>query len=152
MAVVVQRMVDARSSGVMFTQSPVNGDRSVVALDASWGLGSAVVGGEVTPDSYVINKITGDVVRKTIADKAVRDVPVPGGQGVRAEAVPEEMRTVAAVDDDEIHMLVEIGRRVEQHYGCPQDNRVGDLCQRAAGFCREYLPATESARDRGARS
>jgi pyruvate,water dikinase len=119
MAVVVQRMVDARSSGVMFTRSPLTGDRSVVAIDASWGLGSAVVGGEVTPDSFVVSKITGEVTR-SIADKAVRHVPAPGG-GVHAEPVPEELRQEPAVDDAELHALVDVARRIERHYGCPQD-------------------------------
>jgi phosphoenolpyruvate synthase/pyruvate phosphate dikinase len=121
MAVVVQRMVDARSSGVMFTRSPLNGDRSVVAVEASWGLGSAVVGGAVTPDAFTVNKVTGDVIRRTIADKRVRDVPAEDGTGVRAEPVPDELRTVPAVNDAELRCLVELARRVEDHYGCPQD-------------------------------
>ena len=58
MAVVVQLMVDARSAGVMFTRSPSSGDRSVVAVESSWGLGSAVVSGEVTPDSFLMSKVT----------------------------------------------------------------------------------------------
>lgn len=121
MAVVVQRMVDARSSGVMFTRSPVNGDRSVVVVEASWGLGSAVVGGVVTPDLFTVSKVTGDVVRRTIADKRVRDVPVVYGTGVRTEPVPEDLRTVPAVNDDELGRLVELARAVEDHYGVPQD-------------------------------
>ena len=63
MAVVVQRMVDSRSSGVMFTRSPLTGDRSVICLDASWGLGSAVVSGDVTPDSHMVSKVTGQITR-----------------------------------------------------------------------------------------
>ena len=62
MAVVVQSMVDARAAGVMFTRSPTSGDRSVVTIEGSWGLGSAVVGGEVTPDRWVVGKITGEIV------------------------------------------------------------------------------------------
>jgi pyruvate, water dikinase len=121
MAVVVQRMVDARSSGVMFTRNPLNGDRSVVAVEASWGLGSAVVGGAVTPDSFTVSKVTGEVIRRKIVDKRVRDVPVEGGAGVRAELVPDELRSVPAVDDGELRCLVELARKVEDHYGCPQD-------------------------------
>lgn len=121
MAVVVQRMVDARSSGVMFTRSPVTGDRSVVAVDASWGLGSAVVSGEVTPDSYVLSKITGEVLRKTIAVKTVRDVPSAEGSGVRTEPVPDEIREAPALEPPELAALLEIARKVERHYGCPQD-------------------------------
>ena len=61
MAVVVQHMVDARAAGVMFTRSPLTGDRSVITIEAAWGLGSAVVSGEVTPDRFVVAKITGDL-------------------------------------------------------------------------------------------
>ena len=61
MAVVVQRMVDARTAGVMFTRSPTTGDRSVIVIEGAWGLGSAVVSGEVTPDRFVVGKITGEI-------------------------------------------------------------------------------------------
>ena len=63
MGVTVQLMVDAEVSGVMFTCNPVSGDPSMVALNASWGLGIGVVGGEVTPDDYLVSKVTGEVVR-----------------------------------------------------------------------------------------
>jgi pyruvate,water dikinase len=69
MAVLVQRMVDARCSGVMFTRSPASGDRSVIAIEAAWGLGSAVVGGAVTPDSFLVSKVTGGIVRRQVAVK-----------------------------------------------------------------------------------
>src|SRR3712207_5226454 len=88
MAVVVQQMVGARSSGVMFTRSPLTGDRSVIAIDASWGLGSAVVSGDVTPDSFVVNKATGEVVRRTVSTKTRWHQPDPSGHGVVATDVP----------------------------------------------------------------
>jgi pyruvate,water dikinase len=121
MAVVVQRMVDARSAGVMFTRSPLTGDRSVVAICAAWGLGSAVVGGEVTPDEFVVNKITGDVQRSIVSTKALRHVPDHAGSGTRAEPVPEPMQERAALEPDEIRALAALARRVEQHFGQPQD-------------------------------
>jgi pyruvate,water dikinase len=121
MAVVVQRMVDARSSGVMFTRSPLTGDRSVVAIDASWGLGSAVVSGDVTPDSFVVNKVTGEIVRRTVSTKTRWHQPDPGGHGVVETDVPEQLRDVAALADDEIGELVTIARKIETHYGHPQD-------------------------------
>ena len=77
MGVTVQLMVDAAVSGVLFTCNPVSGDPSVVAIDASWGLGLSVVGGEVTPDQYLVSKITGDVVRRTVGDKAIEYVAGP---------------------------------------------------------------------------
>jgi len=121
MAVVIQRMVDARSSGVMFTRSPTTGDRSVVALEASWGLGSAVVSGEVTPDRFVVAKVTGEIVRRDVSVKLRRHRPHPSGFGVLDEEVPEAQRTIAAVSDAEVLALAAIARKVERHYGCPQD-------------------------------
>lgn len=121
MAVVVQRMVGSRSSGVMFTRSPQTGDRSVIAIDASWGLGSAVVSGDVTPDSFVVNKVDGEIVRRTVATKTRWHQPDPSGHGVVETDVPTQLRDVPAVDDEEIAELVAIARKVEAHYGCPQD-------------------------------
>lgn len=121
MAVVVQRMVDARSSGVMFTRSPTSGDRSVIALEASWGLGSAVVSGEVTPDRYVVSKVTGEIVRRDVSEKLRRHRPDPCGSGVVDEEVPEAQRRIASVSDQEVHALVSVARKVERHYGCAQD-------------------------------
>ena len=78
MAVVVQTMVDARTAGVMFTRSPVSGDRSVITIEGAWGLGSALVGGEVTPDRWVVAKITGEISVRDISDKAIRHAQVAG--------------------------------------------------------------------------
>jgi len=120
MGVVVQRMVRARCAGVMFTRSPTTGDRSVIAIEASWGLGSAMVGGEVTPDKYVINKVTLEVVKRAISPKTVRHVPLPQG-GVRAEPVPEAQQLQACLGDDQLKELARIAKLVERHYGKPQD-------------------------------
>jgi pyruvate,water dikinase len=120
MAVVVQRMVDSRSSGVMFTRSPLTGDRSVVAIDASWGLGSAVVSGDVTPDSFVVSKVTGDI-RRTVATKTTWHRPDPSGSGVVESDVPGELQDRPAVSDEELAELVAVARRIEAHYGAPQD-------------------------------
>jgi pyruvate,water dikinase len=121
MAVVVQRMVDARSSGVMFTRSPVTGDRSVVCVDTSWGLGSAVVSGDVTPDSFVISKVTGEITKRTVAVKTRWHRPDPAGSGVLEDDVPAELRQRPAVSDAELAELVAVARRIEAHYGTPQD-------------------------------
>jgi pyruvate,water dikinase len=120
MAVVIQRMVNSRSSGVMFTRSPETGDRSVIAIESSWGLGSCIVSGEVTPDRYVVNKVTGDIVRRTVSHKARAHVPQSAG-GVREEDVTAERRDLPSVSDDEIKGLWALGRKVEAHYGRAQD-------------------------------
>ena len=75
MAVVVQIMVNSRCSGVMFTRSPTSGDKSVITIEASWGLGSSIVSGEVTPDKFVVNKITSEISNKNIASKAIEHLP-----------------------------------------------------------------------------
>jgi len=120
MAVVVQRMVDARSSGVMFTRSPLTGDRSVITIEGAWGLGSAVVSGEVTPDRFVIAKITGEISVREIRDKHVRHAPAPGGGTVELEN-PGDLRHAPCVSDGELAALRDIARNVERHYGRPQD-------------------------------
>jgi pyruvate,water dikinase len=120
MAVVVQRMVDARTAGVMFTRSPTTGDRSVITIEGSWGLGSAVVGGEVTPDRFVLGKITGEISVRDISDKHLRHRPAPGG-GIVDEPVPEAERRLPCISDEELQALRAVGRRIEKHYGRSQD-------------------------------
>ena len=145
MAVVVQQMVGARSSGVMFTRSPLTGDRSVVAIDASWGLGSAVVSGDVTPDSFVVSKVTGEISRRTVATKTRWHQPDPSGAGVVEADVPAELRDVPSISDAEIAELVAIARRVEAHYGCPQD--IEWAVDPAASPEESIVPAAEPAGD-----
>ena len=120
MGVVVQGMVNAEKAGVMFTRSPLTGDRSVVTIEGAWGLGSAVVSGEVTPDRFVIGKITGEISVREISDKHVQHLPAPGG-GVGEAETPEELRRVPCLSDAEITRLRDIARKVERHYGRPQD-------------------------------
>lgn len=120
MAVVVQIMVDARTAGVMFTRSPVSGDRSVISIEGAWGLGSALVSGEVTPDHWVVAKITGEISVREISDKAIRHARSPAG-GVEDLAVEESMRREPCLSDEELQSLRAIGRQVERHYGRPQD-------------------------------
>lgn len=120
MAVVVQQMVDARTAGVMFTRSPTTGDRSVIVIEAAWGLGSAVVSGEVTPDRFVVGKITGEITVREISDKQVRHVPLPQG-GTAEEATPAALRAQPCLSDVELMTLRDVARRIERHYGRPQD-------------------------------
>ncbi len=120
MAVVMQSMVDSRTAGVMFTRSPLTGDRSVMAIEGSWGLGSAVVGGEVTPDRWVVGKITGEISVREISTKLIRHAAAAAG-GAETVPVPEELQCAPSLSDDEIQTLRTIGRKVERHYGRPQD-------------------------------
>jgi pyruvate,water dikinase len=95
MAVVVQRMVDAERAGVLFTCDPVQRRRDRMIVEAAFGLGERVVAGEVTPDHYVLDR-DGEVKR-------------------------EQLVGAGAVSRDELRMLAELGRRLEQHFGRPQD-------------------------------
>jgi pyruvate,water dikinase len=121
MSVAVQYMVDARVAGVMFTLNPVSGDRSSVAIDASYGLGVSVVGGEVTPDSFLVSKVTREIVRRQIGAKAIEVVADPAARTTITRAVSDERQAQPSLSDEEIGRLVEIGRRIETHYAQPQD-------------------------------
>jgi pyruvate, water dikinase len=120
MAVVVQKMVNARAAGVMFTRSPLTGDRSVITIEGAWGLGSAVVGGEVTPDRWVIGKVTGEISVREISDKHIQHVPA-AGSGIEHVPVAAEQRQIPCLSDAQLQALRELGRKVERHYGRPQD-------------------------------
>jgi pyruvate, water dikinase len=121
MGVAVQLMVDAEVSGVLFTCNPVSGDPSMVAVNASWGLGLAVVGGEVTPDDFLVSKITFEVVREHVNAKEIEYVPDAAGRGAVRVDVPEERRTIPCLDSTALETLVEMSRRVEGYFGEHQD-------------------------------
>ncbi|HEX7082831.1 MAG TPA: PEP/pyruvate-binding domain-containing protein [Gaiellaceae bacterium] len=146
MAVAVQAMVDARVAGVAFTRNPVSGDPATVAIDASWGLGVSVVGGEVTPDSFLVNKITGAVVRSRVGAKETECLPDPAGGGTATVAVDDERRSLPCLEPEELAALVDMARRVERHYGCHQD--VEWAIDRATGELRllQARPETVWAR------
>src|SRR6185312_5160778 len=106
MGVTIQLMVDAAVSGVMFTCNPVSGDRSTIAINASWGLGLAVVGGEVTPDDYLVSKVTGEIIRETISDKDMEYVP--GDDGPKHLRVDDQRRNEPCLHDGEIVRLIDV--------------------------------------------
>lgn len=120
-AVGVQRMVHPRAAGVLFTLSPRTGDRSLIVIEGSWGAGVAVVSGEVTPDEFTVNKVTLEIVRRKISQKAVRFVP-SGDQGLLVKApVPEERQSVPCLSEAEVVELARLGRQLEEAYGYPVD-------------------------------
>jgi pyruvate,water dikinase len=121
MGVAVQLMVDAEISGVLFTCNPVSGDPSMVAINASWGLGLAVVGGEVTPDDYLVSKVTREVVREHVHVKDVEYVPDAAGRGAVRVPVPAERQSIACLGPPALDALVDVARRVERYFGSHQD-------------------------------
>jgi len=121
MGVVVQRMLRPRAAGVMFTRSPVTGDRSVVAIEGTWGLGSALVAGEVTPDCFTVSKVTGEITGRRIGAKLRFHSFRPNEPGISSWAMPLALRGTPCLTDDEARALAAVGQRVEEHYGVPQD-------------------------------
>jgi len=117
----VQKMVDAKAAGVMFTINPVTGDPNQIVIEGNWGLGEAVVSGAVTPDDYIVDKNTLQIIEKRIAKKTVEYVKDPeSGQTVHAN-VPPERQEKSCLTDKEIIKLAELAKRIEQHYGRAQD-------------------------------
>jgi pyruvate,water dikinase len=119
--VTVQLMVDAAVSGVMFTCNPLNGDPSTVAVNASWGLGLSVVGGEVTPDDYRVSKVTGEVLSKSVGPKVLEYVPDPAGSGATKVKVAAERQSVACLDEEQLGLLADVAGKIESHFGGHQD-------------------------------
>ena len=119
-AVVVQRMVNSERSGVMFTADPATGDRSHIVIDAAFGLGEVVVGGQVEPDTYVVAKDSTSILQTRVGVQAFEVVRGADGHDQRVDLDPESgARRV--LSDDEVIRLARLGLRVEQHYGAPQD-------------------------------
>ncbi len=119
LAVVVQELVPADVAGILFTANPVTGDRGEVILNASWGLGEAIVGGLVTPDHFVVDKRTGELRSQEIADKATMTVRTP--DGTREEPVLAFQRGELALTGEQAAELARLGTRIEALYGQPMD-------------------------------
>jgi len=120
LAVVVQKMVNSARSGVMFTADPSTGDRSRILVEAAFGLGEVVVGGQVEPDTYTVDK-TGPHIRDArVGHKAFKIVKGPQGTDHRVDLTQEEATRRVLVDAD-ILKLTELALKVENHYGTPQD-------------------------------
>jgi pyruvate,water dikinase len=121
MGVVVQRMVPAEAAGVMLTIDPITGDRSAIVIEAAYGLGAAVVNGEVTPDRACVDKVLLEIRSKSIGTKTVAYRFSPSSQGSQLQAVPHELQNKPSVTDAEILELARLGKRMELAMGCTQD-------------------------------
>lgn len=118
LAVVVQQMVESEKSGVLFTANPVNNDRSEIQLNASYGLGEAVVSGKVTADSFICTK-DGAIKNSVMGSKKIQIVYDEAG--TKEIPVPDEMRSSFCITDEEVRKLCAEAVRVEDYYGCPMD-------------------------------
>jgi pyruvate,water dikinase len=121
MSVGVQRMVRARSAGVMFTLNPLNGDRSKIVTESTWGLGESLVSGEVDPDRFTVDKVTLEVLNRSIGNKQIEHRPDLEQRKVVIEAVEPERRAKLSLSDAEVIELARLGKMVERHHGTPQD-------------------------------
>lgn len=115
----VQRLVKAKSAGVMFTINPQNGDRSKVQIEGNWGLGETVVSGSVNPDNFLVDKAVFEIVDRNVSEKAIKTEIVE--DGVEETEVDPQMQSQSCLTEDEIFKLTEYGKEIEEHYGDPQD-------------------------------
>lgn len=116
MAIVIQKVVNARAAGVMFTVSPTTGDRSRIVIEACHGLGLGVVGGDVTPDRFVVAKIEGQIIDRVLGDKHLEY-----GPDGKAKPVEPERQGLFCLSDAEAIALSKVGKRLERMRGAPQD-------------------------------
>ncbi len=119
LAVLVQQLVAADVSAVVFSADPVSGNREVVVVNASWGLGESIVGGTVSPDAYQVRKADLQVVERRIAEKGQMTVPVPGG--TREVGVPRFLRTHPTLDEEQLAQMARLGLALEEKWGWPVD-------------------------------
>jgi pyruvate,water dikinase len=118
LAVVIQEMVQPAVAGVLFTADPVTGTRHHSVVDASPGLGEAVVSGAVNPDRFVVDSTSGEVLHRRIGDKRVL-IRARSDGGV--ERLEQQGEPVASLTDPQVAALTDLGQQVQDHYGCPQD-------------------------------
>jgi rifampicin phosphotransferase len=119
LAVVVQQLVPADAAGILFTANPMTGARDQIVINAAWGLGEAIVGGHVTPDTFIVNKETNALESQEVADKEIMTVRSP--EGTRAEPVPAERRKESALNPNQVIELSQLGMKIERLYGQPMD-------------------------------
>lgn len=121
MAVVVQKMVNAKMAGVAMTLDPANGDKSKITIDSSYGVGEMVVSGQVTPDNIVVDKVTLALVSEHIGDKHAELVPDADKGSLIEREVDEERRRRRSLSDDELVAVAQMAKRAEKYYKSPQD-------------------------------
>ncbi|RLE79149.1 MAG: phosphoenolpyruvate synthase, partial [Thermoprotei archaeon] len=120
-SVAVQKMVNAKAAGVIFTIHPVTGEEDKIVIEGNWGLGEAVVSGAVTPDEWVVDKNTLEIIDERIVEKTVEYIRDPRtGKTIHAE-VPPERRNIPCLTREEVRRLAELAVKIEKHYGRPMD-------------------------------
>ena len=120
-AVVVQQMIPSEKSGVLFTVDPATKDPTRLVIEAAWGVGEVVVGGQVTPDHYVVDKATGRILERAAPKKDFLIEVTPNGGTRRVDLTNDPRANATVLTDQEIATLTELGRKSETHYNTPQD-------------------------------
>lgn len=117
----VQKMVNPKAAGVMFTLNPTDGDPSKVVIEGNWGLGETVVSGTVNPDKFIVDKVVMETTDKIVSTKQIESVFDPqAGEVINAEIDPAR-QSKCCLEDREVKELVRVSREIENHYGCPMD-------------------------------
>ena len=116
----VQKIVDARAAGVMFTINPLNGDPSKVVIEGNWGMGESVVAGLCNPDKFVVDKVT-MAIEKEISIKEMECVFDSRKREVIHADIPPDRREIPCIEDQEALELTRYAKKIEAYYGCPQD-------------------------------
>lgn len=119
--VAVLQMINSKSAGVILTLNPGNGDRSVITIEGSFGLGEAVVSGKITPDRWMINKVLLEVMEKHISTDKHFQYTCDSEKKLITTELPSELQKAPCLNDEEIEELARIANKIEEHYGCPQD-------------------------------
>ncbi len=119
LAVIVQQLIAANSSGVLFTANPMSGERNEIVINATWGLGEAIVGGLVTPDTIIVNKSTLDILARETMTKTLMTIRTAAG--TEEQAVPADKQNVAVLGDETAVSLAKLGIQIEAHYNMPMD-------------------------------
>ena len=117
----IQKMVNAKAAGVLFTLNPVDGDESKIAIEGTWGLGEAIVSGVVTPDSWFLDKDELKVIDKRASVKTVEHIVDLETGKVVAKDIPPQRQSAFCLSDEEPIELAKIAKGIEQHYGIAQD-------------------------------
>ncbi len=120
-SVAVQKMVNAKAAGVMFTLHPVTGDESKIVIESNWGLGESVVSGSVTPDEFVVDKNTMQIVERRISHKSVWTVRDPESGETKTVELPEDLRDKPSLTDEEVLELAKLAVKIQEHYGRHMD-------------------------------
>ncbi|MBI5441983.1 MAG: PEP/pyruvate-binding domain-containing protein [Deltaproteobacteria bacterium] len=121
----IPKMVNSRVSGVIFTLNPLNGDPSKISVDVSYGLGEAVVSGLVTPDNFLVDKVTLGIIRSTKGSKETKCVYKETGSDIKAVDVSSEDRCRLCISNDELEELCRIAKAIDRYYGKPYDIEFG---------------------------